>query len=384
MAASTPRATIGPADDGIPLPVGEGILRVDAIAVIPALLRDLGVDPDAFLANAGLDPKLFDDPLNEIPIATLGRLLSLAAARSGCPHFGLLVGQRSGLASLGLIELLVRHSPDVGTALRNLAGHLHVRDRGAVAPLRLKGGMATLGYEIYHPGVEGSEQIQDGALAIGMNVVKALCGRTWRPSEVLFCHGKPEDLRPFRRIFAAPLHFDAERSALVFPAAWLERRTSGADAAVYRRAERRVQALEASAAGDLVAELRRLLRTLLPGARGSVEEVAERLAIHRRTLNRRLAARGTSLRRLVEETRFEIARQLVENTSMPLVEVSAALGYADASAFTRAFRRWSGAAPSGWRQDRRESRDANCRAPRAAVAYARRARDPRASLGRSS
>jgi AraC-like DNA-binding protein len=244
--------------------------------------------------------------------------------------------------------------------------------------------VATLGYDIYHPGVEGSEQIYDSALATAINVMKGLCGRAWRPSEVLFCHGKPEDLRPFRRVFAAPLRFDAERSALVFPAAWLGQRTSGADAAVYRRAERCVEALEASAAGDLVADLRRLLRTLLPGAGGSVGEVAERLAIHRRTLNRRLAARGTSLRRLVEEMRFEIARQLVENTSMPLVEVSAALGYADASAFTRAFRRWSGAAPSGWRQDRRDGRDANGRAAPAAAAYPRGARDLRASLGRSS
>jgi AraC-like DNA-binding protein len=54
---------------------------------------------------------------------------------------------------------------------------------------------------------------------------------------------------------------------------------------------------------------------------------------------------------LLEETPFEVARQLVESTRMPLVRVSAALGYADASAFTRAFRRWSGSTPIGWRRN---------------------------------
>jgi AraC-like DNA-binding protein len=71
--------------------------------------------------------------------------------------------------------------------------------------------------------------------------------------------------------------------------------------------------------------------------------------MHRRTLNRRLRAQGTTLHRLVEETRFEIARQLVENTRIPLTEVAAILAYADASAFTRAFRRWTGTAPNRWR-----------------------------------
>jgi AraC-like DNA-binding protein len=81
--------------------------------------------------------------------------------------------------------------------------------------------------------------------------------------------------------------------------------------------------------------------------------------MHRRSLNRRLEARGMSLHRLVEETRFEIAHQLVENTGMLLVEISAALGYADASAFTRAFRRWSGATPTAWREDPRRCRGAS-------------------------
>ena len=373
-----------PADvDAGPPPVAEGMVRVDAITSIPPLLRELGVAPDAFLADAGLDPRLFDDPANEIPIAALGRLLGRAVARTGCPHFGLLVGQRSGLAALGLVGLLTQSSPDVGTALHHLSAHQHLRDRGAVVSLRVQGGMATLGYEICQAGVEWRDQIHDGAIAIAMNAMRALCGRGWRPTEVRFCHGKPPDLRPFHRVFEAPLHFDAERTALVFPASWLRRESCAADPSTYLRLQQRVEALESRAGGDLVADLRRMLRTLLLGGKGSADEVAEHLGLHRRTLNRRLQTRGTSLRRLVEETRFEIARQLVEHTKMPLLEISAALGYADASAFTRAFRRWSRTTPSAWREDRGRRRGANCQAPAGAAGYTRTACDPRAPIGRS-
>jgi AraC-like DNA-binding protein len=325
-------------------------VRVDAIGHIPAVLREIGLDPDAVLAATGLDPRAFDDPLSEIPMASLGRLLAAAVAASGCEHVGLLVGERSGTASLGVVGLLVRHSPDVGAALRNLTAHLHLRDRGAVASLEVESGVARFGYEISEAGVEAVDQICDGAMAIAMNILRELCSPAWRPSEVLFAHTAPADLRPFRRVFGARLRFDAERTALVFPAKWLAHATQGADRQHFRAVSAWVDALETSNADDFVARLRRELRMILLGRKGSVGEVARRLSLHRRTLNRRLQARGTSVHRLVEEVRFEIARQLVVNTRMPLTEVAAVLGYADASAFTRAFRRWTGHVPSAWRR----------------------------------
>jgi AraC-like DNA-binding protein len=326
-------------------------VRVDALTGMPGLLRRFGIEPARLLVDAGLEPGCFDDAANEIPLASLGRVLGLAVERTGCPHFGLLVGEHSGLASLSLVGLLARHSPDVGAALRNLSDHQELRDRAGVVPLTVRGGVATLDYAIYQTGIDASDQIYDGAIAIMMNVMRNLCGPYWRPSEVLFCHRRPADPDPFRSVFAAPLRFDAERTALVFPASWLRHRSSDADPAAYHRLQQRIEAIEARAHGDLVEDVRRILRTLLLGGRGSVESVAERLALHRRTLNRRLQALGTSVHDLLEETRFEVARQLVESTRMPLVRVAAALGYADASAFTRAFRRWSGSTPIGWRRN---------------------------------
>ena len=81
----------------------------------------------------------------------------------------------------------------------------------------------------------------------------------------------------------------------------------------------------------------------------SLEAVASELSMHPRTLNRRLHAEGKSFRELINEARFDVARQLLAGTRMDVADIALALGYADPSGFTHAFQRWSGVAPSEWR-----------------------------------
>jgi AraC-like DNA-binding protein len=100
---------------------------------------------------------------------------------------------------------------------------------------------------------------------------------------------------------------------------------------------------------DFSEVLRRLLRTELLRGECSVGDLAEQCLIHRRTLSRRLRAEGTAFRRLSDEVRFEIACRLLSNRRMTFAQIATTLGYSEASAFTRAFRRWSGQTPTAWR-----------------------------------
>jgi AraC-like DNA-binding protein len=72
--------------------------------------------------------------------------------------------------------------------------------------------------------------------------------------------------------------------------------------------------------------------------------------MHSRTLHRRLEAHGTNFRSLLDECRYEIARQMLEDTDADVGGIAGMLDYADTSAFARAFRRWSGTTPSRWRK----------------------------------
>jgi len=337
-------------------PHEDASVRIGAARAVPAVLRSLGANPAEVLAEAGLAPELFDNPDSRISFALRSRLFRHCVNRTGCQHFGLLVGQQAGLHSLGLVGLLVQHSPDVGNALRSLVRSLHHHVRGAVTNLAVSDQTAMLSYSIYEIRVEATDQIGDGAVAVMFNILRALCGPDWKPVEVQFAHRKPDDLRPFQQFFRVPMRFDAEQNGVVFTADWLQRPVAGADAELRSLLQQQIDALEAAHGGDFQEQVRALLRSALLAGHASANQIAELFSMHARTLSRRLNACGTSFQLLVDEGRFEIARQMLENTDVEIKQIAVMLEYADASAFARAFRRWSGATPSQWRASAERSR----------------------------
>jgi AraC-like DNA-binding protein len=329
------------------------MLRIGATIGLPAVLRDLGANPAELLAEVGIELALFDNPDNLLSFSARGRLLEHCAARTRCPHLGLLVGQRASLQSLGLVGSLVKYSPDLGTALRTLVRFFRHHTRGAKATLTVEGQLAFFGYQFVRPGTKGADQVGDGALAVMLNIMQSLCGPGWKPSQVTLAHRKPDDVEPFRRLFRAPLLFDAEQNALVFLAEWLTYRLPVDDPELRRQLTKQIKALEARHRDSFPDQVRSVLRAALLTDRSDADDIASLFSIHRRTLNRRLNEDGISFKDLVEEQRFEIARQSLLDTDLQVGDVAALLGYADASAFTRAFRRWSGTAPAEWRTEER-------------------------------
>jgi AraC-like DNA-binding protein len=332
------------------------MLRIGATMGLPAVLRGLGVDPAPLLAEVGLELSLFDNPDNLLSFSARGRLLQHCVARTGCAHLGLLVGQRSGLQSLGLAGSLVKYSPDLETALRSLVRFFRHHTRGARATLTLDGQLAYFGYRIDQPRTAGMDQVGDGALAVMLNIMQSLCGPGWKPSQVTFAHRKPDNVEPFRQFFRAPLLFDAEQNALVFLADWLTYRLPGDDPELRRQLTTQIKAIEARHQDLFPEQVRSVLRAALLTERADADHIASLFSIHRRTLNRRLNEDGISFKDLVEEQRYEIARQTLLDTDLQVGDVAALLGYSEASAFTRAFRRWSGAAPAEWRSEARRGK----------------------------
>lgn len=330
-------------------PVVEGCVRLGPLVGVPQLLQEFGCDPATVLQSVGLDVALFDDCENVISFITLGRLLTSCIRLTRCAHFGLLVGQRTGPECMGLVGQLLGCSPDVGTALRSLILHLHIHDRGAIPVLSVGPDTAAFGYLIYQPGVEAADQIYDGVLGIICNTLRALCGPGFSLIEALFARRPPVDVEPYHRFFQAPLRFDQEQSAAVFASKWLEHKLPEADQQQAKLVADQIAALDQQQQSNLIGRLRRALPPLIMTQGASLKRAAELFSLHPRTLNRRLAEAGCTFQGLVEEARSMLACQLLINTSIPISQIAAALGYAETSAFTRAFRRWSDLSPTAWR-----------------------------------
>ena len=311
------------------------------------LLFELGANPASLLADVGLPPNALEDPENRVPYAALGQLLSEAARRTHCPHLGLLAGRMWRPSDLGLLGELALNSPTVGQALRNMAAHQHLNSGGGMCFLLERTGTVDFGYAIYHPDVQETDQIYDTVIAILFGCLREMCGPAWLPTEILMPRARLADVAPYRRFFKAPLRFDAEMCAIRFAAPWMSHPIQNADP---RRLQAAQECANRRSHGELVEQVFRALRLLLLNGRNSGDEVASMLSIHRRTLNRRLKAQGTSFRHVLDEVRFEVARQLLADSNIALDDVAATLGYAGVSPFMRTFRRWTGTTPAQWRR----------------------------------
>jgi AraC-like DNA-binding protein len=328
---------------------GVHTVRIGPLAGIPATMRSLCCEHGPVFAGTSLKPVAFDDPDFRIPYVEAGKLLACCVAATGCEHFGLLLGQQSAPSHLGIAGYQLHTAPDVDTALRNLVKYLDLHDQGGVPSLATTGERTWLGYAIREPGVEATDQIYDLAIAVACNIMRALCGANWNPSEVLLMRRPPRDLKPYKQFFRASLRFNTDESIVVFPTHWLTHQLPSADPMLQQHLIMEAEALHAHLDSDLTGNLQRVLRQSLISKSYSATDVAEQLGMHERTLHRRLMAAGTNFRQELDQVRYITSQQLLSGTAMVLAEIATSVGYADASAFNRAFKRWSGVTPAQWR-----------------------------------
>lgn len=358
MPTEPPEPARGPgeaprADAHVRSTVAAGEQRVGPLREVPALLRELGVRPDAALRQAGLAAHALDDTDARISYAAAMRLLATCSAATGRPDFALLLARRWHLAHLGLVGELMASCATVGQALECFARFHWMNASGAAVLFHRDERHASLGYAIYEPGSEaGLHECYDLTLAIGVQLLRELAREpAWAPLRVQFARPRPADAAPYRRFFRAPVRFDAEASQLHLPLDFT-------DLPLATRNDARRRELLAATRGRheaVLPQLRRAVRVALMFG-FSADQLAASMHMSPRTLNRRAQAFGTNLRQVQADVRYEVARQLLRDTALPVAEIAAALGYSEASPFVRAFTRWSGMAPQRWRAAERRAR----------------------------
>lgn len=321
---------------------------------LPTLLESFGVACEPILRTAGLSRADLQSPERSAPFADLDRVIGHCVRETGCAHFGLLMGQHINLQTFGVAGRLARHAPSVGAALQDLAAYFVLHDNGGSINLSIHEGSVTFSYGVHVSGLRNANQVYDLAVAAMVNVMRQFCGPAWRPEVVLLPRRRPANIRPYREYFLAPLRFDSILAAIAFPEHCLNQPVTDADPLLRTL-------LVDSAATAIVrrdpilhGDVRRAIRLLLLTQQCSRAEVARRLGLHERALGRRLQATGTTFQRLLDDTREEIARQLLCDTDIPVARVATALGYGDSTVFARAFARWTGHTPSQYRAHLRQ------------------------------
>ena len=295
------------------------------------------------LDGAGIEEALVSDRDARIPTASYLRLFELAAAHSGDASFGARVAQAIDGAAFGLLGFVVASAPNLREALTRFARYsrllcdelsVAVVDRGAESEI-----VYAMNEQPYVPA------LFEMAMVHMVFTARRGTRNAFAPAALEFRHrGAPRDLPDLVR---GPVAFECPGDVVRCTSASLALPLRGHNATLLSILEAHAtQVLETLPnEGDLLGRARQITRALLPEGEPSLEAVAERLGLGSRTLQRRLRGAGVTFRALVDEVRRDCALAQLERSDTSVAEVAFSLGFSDPSAFTHAFRRWTGRTP---------------------------------------
>lgn len=328
--------------------------RVGFLVAVPPILTKLNVDAASVIQASGLAPDALDNPEGTIPYRSMGLLLECAAKMSACPHFGILLGKVIRIESLGLLGKWISNMPTLREATRAYVENQHRQAHGSVMYLLEEPKRALLGYAIYEPDMPGTQLIIDIAATAMSQLISELLRQNQPSFEVMLSRRMPADLSPYREVFGERVRFDAKQTAIVLPRYLLDSSVPGADPERLASLDAQVRDHWNAGELDIATRLSRELKIAIFNGRLSVEEVAAQMGMSTRTFRRRLEEAGISFREAIDESRFELAKQLFTNTDLNASRISAILGYSNPAVLTRSFTRWARLSPKAWRSAPKE------------------------------
>ena len=317
-------------------------ISVALLRPLAELLGRLDVDPARFLADLGVDESLA--PNSYVAAAGVDAALAAIADRRGDPAFALTLARTALARPLGLFGHLVWLSGTVRDALARAVKFYAMVTRRTTLALDDSGPIATLRMvPVSRTAPRGRILTEFPFANLALRARDATGGR-FAPRAVRFTHAG-EPLPIYTEVFGAPVTFGAPTDELEVETAQLDLRLASADPLTAAAIETRVaQLTSAPPHSAFVAKVRAVLAEDLAAAPAPAT-IARRLGISPRTLRRHLEHEGLTLRATLDTVRRERADELLA-AGTPVKEVAFALGFSEPSAFSRAYKRWTGKAPN--------------------------------------
>lgn len=312
-------------------------------------LKVYGVDADDLFERVGLDRRLLADPDARYPMSKVVKLWSLALERTGDPCFGLTVAAQwhpttwhalgyAWLASGTLedaLKRLVRYSSMISTA-----GKIRLDERPRDFRLIV---------QLQESATPRPDAAADSVLGNIVHMCRVSYGSDFKPLRVCFVHSGIGCRQKRQEFFESPVEYGSGEYRIDVDKKSLRRPLPSANTELAHANERIVaEYLTRLEIGTTASRIKTLLVDLLPSGEATEEGLAASLNLSRSSLQRRLREEGTTYRGVLQEVRCELAEKMLLEGSKTLNEISFFLGFADLSAFSRAFKRWTGLAPTAY------------------------------------
>lgn len=317
--------------------------------------RERAIDERPLLARAGIPAELLALPQARVSSVAYGLLWHGIAQAIDDEFFGL-DSRRMKSGSFTLLCHALIHSDQLERALRRALRFLRLLLDDFHGELEVDGGLARIRIIDRIDPATGQAIAPRRAFAYGTYLLLLhglacwLVGRRIPLRQAQFRCAEPSYSQEWRVLFTSELSFCQSESGLVFDAAYLGLRNLRDEAGMkeFLRSAPANFLVKYKNSSGLSARIRRRLRGFAPAQWPSLPELAQQLNLSEATLRRRLDDEGSSYRTILDDLRRDMAIGLLAGSSS-LAEIAALLGFSEASAFHRAFRKWTGSRPGEYR-----------------------------------
>ena len=334
-----------------PRPAEPGTIAICFVAAALQSVRDRGLNADELLENVGLSPSLLQVPQARVSAKHYGALWRTIALvlddeffgqdsrRMKAGSFAMLCHSVVACRTLG--QALERSLRFYGLILDDISGSL-LRD---AAEARI----------VLHERVAGASQRVFAHELLLMLLYGVSCWLVGRRIPILrteFSYAQPLHSAEYRLMYCADLHFGRPNTAIVFEAGYLDLPVVQNERSIkeFLRTAPESILLKYKNGSSLTAKVRRRLRQFAPGEAPDFESLARELNLTPATMRRRLHEEGASYQSIKDQLRRDLAISYLSHSSRSVMDIALELGFSERSAFHRAFRKWTGAAPGEFRR----------------------------------
>jgi AraC-like DNA-binding protein len=317
-----------------------------------------GVDARTLAQAAGLAI-----PLDPLPESLAARdyiaLLAAGADLSGDAHFGLHVGERVRLGTYSVYGLILLACTDFAQVIEQTQRYEQLaHDLGrSQLEVDFEANMARYTWTSHFP--DASRHLAESVFAGIRTLSSWLAGQPLTPLRLAFTHESKADPAEYERVLGIAPEFGAGAYLICFDAALLAMPVPNADTGMYPVLQQHAERLLRERRGEderergrhgIVAQVRAAVTRNLANDRVRLASIAAELELSPRTLQRKLAESGASFQQVLDDARHALAQDYLRQRGLSLADIAFLLGYQEQSAFTHAFREWSGVNPGAWRE----------------------------------
>ena len=312
-------------------------------------IESRGHDPAPLYRKAGINPQLLQKSDARINIAHVDELWRLAVELLDDPCFGIKMTAHWHPSYVGALGYAWCASSTLRTAFDRVVRYIHVVTEDLDIRIEQTAGGLKVTADL-EKSIFTLPQHHDVVMSVLMHMSRFNYGDELLPVEVCLAHEKPRCEKTISKFFRVPVVYDAPQSSITLSSRDVdEKLSSGNRELALLHDEFLMKYLIEIKKGDIVQQIQSVIIDNLPSGKVTDNLIAKELNLSERSLQRKLKEHGTTFRTVLDDVREMAAIQYIKNPVNTMSDIAFLLGFSEQSAFSRAFKKWTGTSPMKYR-----------------------------------